>query len=502
MRTPENIREHKPKDLGPCCIQRKGDSYYVYEATSRWDSEHGKTVKVMGRSLGKITAADGFIPNRYALSKLPPKPDAEIIVKHFGSEEMLMQLSPEINENLRKWFPMTFREIRTLALLRLSEGVGPALAHPAFLSSYMSELCPDLSMSEESVRSFVSRLGLEQERIDAYMRSTILPGTQLVFDGSSFFAAFRDSLSQSGYNAEHRKRRQIRLIYVFDRSSQRPQFYQVLSGSSVDKTAFLDVIQAAGISDGLVIGDKGFYTKKAVGDLKKIGIHFILPLQKNTALVKAEIYDEKLRQENFPGVFIYKNKTIYYRKQSVGDAGNFVYTFYDPVKASVENAGLIEKAKEGWTEDGYEDLSTLHDKHKGYFSFISDVDDTAQNVYLAYKERQEIEQLFDYLKNILQVTPAYAHSDAAIRGWAFLNHITALYFYGLIEAMRKTSLDKTYTPGQLIFFTKNVYAVKEGDGEYKVSSVSKKTAILLEKLHVDLRLEDAQNGTDAKDSMP
>lgn len=489
MAIPECIRRHKPRDLGPCCIHRRGDLYYVFEATSKWDAARKRPVKKTGRSLGKITEADGFIPNRYALSKRSDgeKP-AQIVVKTYGAEELLTQLSPEISDNLRKWFPGTFREIRTLALLRLTQGVGPKLAQPAFLNSYLSDLCPALPMSEEHVRSFVAGLGLQLDAVDGFMREGILPGAQLIFDGSSFFAAFRDSLSQTGYNPDHRTRKQIRIIYIFDRSTQRPQFYQVLQGSAADKTAFLDVMREAGIKDCIVIADKGFYSKQTAGKLMDHGIRYIFPLRNNTALVNKDVYSDSRRREFFPSLFVYKNRSVYCRKTSYGRDGNFIYTFYDPAKASVENATLIQKAPEGWSDEGFTDFNVIDEKHKGYFSFLSNLDETAQEVYLTYKERQEIEQLFDYLKHIIEVGPAYAHSDASIRGWAFINHITALYFYGLIAAMRRAQIDKKHAPRDIIMYTENIYAVKVDDGSYRVSAIRHKTRELLDALHVDMNI--------------
>ena len=489
MAIPDSIRRHKPEDLGPCCIQRRGDRYYVFEATSKWDAVRKRPVKKTGKSLGKITEADGFIPNRYALGKRGNGTQpVQIVVKNYGAEELLMQLSPEISESLRKWFPSTFREIRTLALLRLTQGVGPKLARPAFLNSYLSDLCPDLPMSEEHVRGFVSALGLQLDAIDGFMRAGLLPGAQLVFDGSSFFAAFRDSLSETGYNPDHRTRKQVRIIYVFDRSTQRPQFYQVPQGSAADRSAFLDVIREAGIRDCIVIADKGFYTKQVAGQLMAEGIRYIFPLQSNTALVNKEVYDETRRREFFPSLFVYKNRSIYSRKTPIGRTGNFVYTFYDPMKASVENATLMQKTLDGWSNEGFIDFDLLDSSHKGYFSFLSNLNETSQEVYLSYKERQEIEQLYDYLKNIIEVGPSYAHSDESIRGWAFINHITALYFYGLIAAMRRAQLDRKHAPRDVIMYAEHIYAVKLNDGSYHVSSIRRKTQALLDALDVDMNL--------------
>lgn len=212
MTYPEEIRKHLPKNLGPCRIRRVNGYYYVYERRKRSDPGSEKC-------LGKITEQDGFIPNRYGVSLLP-KPDKSaaeaVTIKHYGAYEIFMQLAPYVNNDLRKYFPQRFREIRTLALLRLVDGIVPHLVHPVFMDSYMSVLCPDIATSEASVRRFIKELGLETDLTEAFMRSSIEPGSQLVFDGTTFFANYQDSLSQKGYNPDHRSTHQIRIVYVFD----------------------------------------------------------------------------------------------------------------------------------------------------------------------------------------------------------------------------------------------------------------------------------------------
>lgn len=65
MKTPDVIRNAKPKDFGPCTIHRVAGHYYVYQATSYWDKERRKPIKKTGKCVGKITEENGFIPNKY-----------------------------------------------------------------------------------------------------------------------------------------------------------------------------------------------------------------------------------------------------------------------------------------------------------------------------------------------------------------------------------------------------------------------------------------------------
>ena len=56
-------------------------------------------------------------------------------------------------------------------------------------------------------------------------------------------------------------------------------------------------------------------------------------------------------------------------------------------------------------------MDVLEQFRIGYFSFCSNIDTSAKEIYLAYKDRRHIEECFDYLKNkALQ----QQHTNAAI----------------------------------------------------------------------------------------
>lgn len=126
----------------------------------------------------------------------------------------------------------------------------------------------------------------------------------------------------------------------------------------------------------------------------------------------------------------------------------------------------------------------------GYFSFCSNLDVPAKEIYLDYKQRWDIEQCFDYLKNSVTSSASHAHTDEYFRGWVFLNHISLLYYYGLLNALRNTKQDEKYSAGDVLKLTKNIYRVDTGDGQgVRVSAIQKKTQELLDALGVDLLRE-------------
>ncbi len=488
MSVPEIIKQYQPTQFGAVETRLIGGHYYVYLVSSRWDPVKGRPQKTTGKSIGKITEADGFIPNANGMRLMQEKrllPDTAPKVKNYGAYEMLRQLCPQMEEQLRKHFPELFREIRTIALLRLVDGISSAkMIQPAFLDSYLSDLCDDLAVSESSVRKFITQLGTMQDRIDAFMRDSVMPGTSLLFDGTSIFTRSADSLSDRGYNPDHSLNPQARILYIFERDSHKPVFYRILQGSIVDKKAFLDTVKDSGCKDCIIIADKGFYSKKNVSALMEAGMRYILPLQDNTVNVEPEFYADT-DDNKFDNVFTYKKRLIWYRKRISGNKGNFIYTYRDDQRRDEQRGDFVERSEKECGEEEHSPMDVLKETRMGYYSFCSNLDVDPQELYLEYKQRWDIEECFSYLKNSVTSSASYAHSDDYFRGWTFLNHISLLYFYGLLNALRDKGLSDKYTPADAIKLTKNIYRVDMGDG-YRVSAVQKKTQEILDKLGVDL----------------
>jgi len=491
MSIPEAIKKQKPTQFGALEIRRfAGDKYYVYQITSKWNAEKGRPQKVTGKSIGKITEADGFIPNANGLrlmKEMRITPDVAPSVKNYGAYELLQQLSPKLSDQIRKFFPDIFREVRTLSLIRLVDSVSSArMIQPIFLDSYMSDICGDLAVSENSVRRFISQLGTKQDTIDAFMREQVMPGTTLLFDGTSIFTRSGDSLSAKGYNPNHSLNPQARMLYVFEKDSHRPVFYRIVQGSIVDKAAFMDTVSASGCTDCIIIADKGFYSKYNLSALMKAGMKFILPLQSNTVNVEQSFYEDK-DDHKFDGVFTYNKRPVWFVKKPSGNKGNFIYTFRDDIRKAELQERYVEAAEKQCGEQERKPMDVLDEIRLGYFSFCSNLDVSPKEIYLNYKQRWDIEQCFDYLKNSVNISASHAQSDNYFRGWAFLNHISLLYYYGLLNALRESKLDEKYSAEDVIKLTKNIYRVDTGDAQgIKISAIQKKTQDVLNALQVDL----------------
>ena len=119
---------------------------------------------------------------------------------------------------------------------------------------------------------------------------------------------------------------------------------------------------------------------------------------------------------------------------------------------------------------------------------VSNMDVDAKEIFLYYKARWDIEQCFDYLKNDVEPRAFYAHDNDYFRGMMFLNHIALVYYYGLVNALRKSSMNGKWTPEELIQLARNIYLVKE-NGTKRLSEISGKTREILDAIGVDITLK-------------
>lgn len=489
MPIPESIRKHRPEGFGALEIRCfGGNKFYVYQVSSVYDAAKGRPRKVTGRSIGKITEADGFVPNAEGMRMIQGRNGATAVatVRNHGAYEVLSALSPDLEGRLRTHFPDCWRQMRAFSLIRLVDKASPRMLQHAFDASTFPK---DIAHGENAVRAFVRRLGGMDDRVSAFLRDGVAPGRTLLFDGTTIFTRSSDSLAERGYNPMGSLNTQARILYVFEEESRKPVFYRLLQGSMVDRTAFIETVRESGCRDCTVIADKGFYSKTNLSALMEAGLRFILPLQANTRLID-DAFVGDTDDHKFDSAFTYHGRVVWHRKSRVGDRGNWLYVFRDDGRRQQLQTRMVERI-EKLRGEGVEDetpMDILDEKRTGYYAMVSNIDTTAQEIFLSYKARWDIEQCFDYLKNDVEPQASYARDNDYFRGLMFLNHIALVYYYGLVNAIRNSELKGEWTPEEVLSLTKNIYLVEQ-DGKARLSEISGKTREVLDKIGVDITLK-------------
>ncbi len=138
-----------------------------------------KTVQTRGRSrmvtgicIGSITAEEGFVPNDTGEEYLASKNKA--VVKSIGGYELLRQLSPGLEQKVRKVFPGMYREIISMALMNAVWNVTViGTLQDLYDCSVLSEWYPGLELDDDVQMDVHERTGRNRKAILDYMSSWI-----------------------------------------------------------------------------------------------------------------------------------------------------------------------------------------------------------------------------------------------------------------------------------------------------------------------------------------
>jgi transposase len=284
-------------------------------------------------------------------------------------------------------------------------------------------------------------------------------------------------VNRVGYNAHHDYAPQLNLLYAFACEVKMPVYYRIIAGNVRDVTAFKLSISEAGLENVVVVADKGFASESNFDMLDEAGIKYVIPLKRNSSLfdtAKLETGDKSA----FDGYFMFNGRPVWHYSLD----GVIVFLDSD-LKINEEKKYLknLENQLEGYTMDGF-----IKNQYKfGTIVMKSNLSKKPQNIYELYKERGEIEQSFDFLKNLLEQDKSYMQNEKSLETWAFINHISLVLCYKIYNLLRKKALLSKFSVAGFLSHLKYIFKVKINDS-WCVSESTKKTRDLLKSLDLHI----------------
>lgn len=131
-------------------------------------------------------------------------------------------------------------------------------------------------------------------------------------------------------------------------------------------------------------------------------------------------------------------------------------------------------------------------KSMGTLSLIHNTLYTPQELYQEYKNRCEIEQFFDHLKNTLDASCSSMQRQEALNAWMFINHLSMQMVYKLYKILKTTPLNKKqklnhkYSITDTIEHLKSIKKIKFSDEQYVIAEINKSTKVLLQKMNISI----------------
>jgi transposase len=186
------------------------------------------------------------------------------------------------------------------------------------------------------------------------------------------------------------------------------------------------------------IADKGFYSAANVAMLEARNLRHIIPVRRdNRQIDYSPLEDGEFKAKN--GRFTWQGRIIW-RYQYEAGGQTFITYLDDRLRVEEEQDYLIRITThpEAYTEAGYQErlrrFGTLTVKNH------LEGTHTPEEVYTAYKQRNEIEMMFDSYKTFMKGDVTYTRNRHVLEGWLFANFIAMMAYYKLYDKLRESKL--------------------------------------------------------------
>jgi len=291
------------------------------------------------------------------------------------------------------------------------------------------------------------------------------------------------SVNAMGYNPQHSYDPQIRLMYIFSAQMKQPIYYRLINGNITDVTSMKTCVDELNAKDVVFIADKGFYSKKNVADLKGSSVHFIIPLYRNNNLIDYEPLQKANFKKGIKNYFTYQKRVIWYYEYE--KEGQLLSTYLDERLRVEEEADFLSRTQTHPDKYKEADLFEKIDQW-GTLTLISHLPQkqSAQLLYETYKQRNEIEIMFDAYKHFLVADKTYMQNRYVFEGWLMANFIAMIAYYRLYSLLKAANKLSKYAPKDIVELAKSIYQFKIRD-IWTRSEITKKTKDIFKIIKID-----------------
>lgn len=457
----ENVlKVERKKRKIPLEVKVLNKNHYLYNSTTRWDKAE-KKVKKVTKYIGRITP-QGVIECR----------ENSRTIHEYGNSKILYDVAEEILKPLEESFVYRWKEVLACAIVKTIQPLPLKLIKSRWEKLHLSQIV-DASVSPNTLSDVLREVGKDYASQKRFFDSLMSKSKFLAFDLSSIFSHSENlHYAEKGYNPDHVYLKQINFMMFFSIDKQLPVMMKPLYGSIRDIKALKEAIDDVDAKNSIVVLDRGFASYGTPEMLSKKHFSFILPLRRNFKIIN---YGKKL--ENY---FIYRKRGIKWSKWKKGN--NFLYVFEDVKLRSEEETTFIHLMEDKKrTESEY--LQEL--KKFGKISLLSDRDIKGEEIYLMYKQREDVESAFDALKNELENDKTYLGDDDAVRGYFFISFLSLYLHYKVLKMLKEKKLSDKISVNELLLELSKVYQITLGQKK-SLNSIPAKVEKLISILKLDI----------------
>jgi transposase len=349
--------------------------------------------------------------------------------------------------------------------------------------SYLSEIFAGLNLSKNRLTDLLRIIGKDRGKIVSFMKQFVSGNGHILFDATNIVSkSEKMNINLSGYNSKNEYDPQINLLYAFSRDDKTPVYYRVIPGNIREVTALKLSVEESGVRDMVVVADKGFGSQTNLEMMDEAGLQYIIPLKRNSQWFDKSVLEQGDKGK-FDGYFLWQKRIIWHYSKTLKN-GKRIFVFLDEELRNAEQKSYInniERKLEGYTQQTFLEKQYVF----GTIVIITNTEKTAEDIYSSYKQRGEIEQSFDFLKNLLEQDKSYMQNEKSLEAWAFINHIALLLNYKLYNSLRDSKKIKKYSIDELLSHLKYISKAKIND-EWLTTEITRKTSDLLTDLNIHI----------------
>ena len=465
--------------------------YYKYEVRYQYNKAKKRTDKITVRLLGKITEHEGFLASDKDTIRQKAQQLPKVDIKTFGVYNLFSNLLEKEIASLKAAFKEDVAEkLLSFAMMRWAYQ-SPIKRVPNYHAhDFCSEHWSKDTISDKQVSEALKFIGENREALVAWMKLQLQWDTdssgKFVMMDSTHVTSVSEYLgiNAKGYNPDHDFDEQIRLMYLFSAGLRQPVYYRLINGNITDVKSMSLCVKEMNITDVIFIADKGFYSEENIVQLTKNQLHYIIPVHRNNKLIDFSPLLKANFKKELKTYFAYQKRIIWYYQYVRGDKN--MVTFLDESLRAREETDYLLRVKSHPEQNKEE---AFYDKMHcfGTLTLVYDIDGNntnPQQLYEAYKQRNEIEIMFDSYKNFLAADKTYMQNRYVLEGWLMANFIAMLAYYKLFSRLKKANLLSKYAPKDIIELSKSIYQMKI-NGRWHRSEITVKTKKLFKKINID-----------------
>lgn len=455
-------------------IDEKNGHYYARRVTSKYDSQLKRSRKITLEYLGKVTPK-GIVPPR---PKAPPRYGGALDA---GNLVFLERFTDALKPALEECFPHDWQNLLCAAALKLCYLEPFSRLQIRYETSLAKRHWPEAHMGDDALSKLLPRVGHQWAAQRDVFRALARDERHMAIDLSHVFSESQNiPWLEYGHNGDDVWRPQLQVLLCWGTTTHRPGFLQLLSGATNSAQTLAHAIQEVPLQDVVAIVDKGFWSPDNVAALEEADVHYAMALRRDLSIVHHKPHTQYKKH------FIYREHAQWWRKDAW--EGRTIYHYLDKGLGDQEESAYLRRVDQAKTQKAKRKIRAAYkaERHAlGTLSILTDAGLSAAQAYALYKERREVEYVYDAMQNDLRGDVTWMRNRESMVGYHFILFLALHLYTQVLDHLKRKDLLKTYSVRDILTYLQKVMVV-EVDGRDVPLPVTRQTQTVLDKLEVPI----------------